>query len=204
MKKIKFKRKKKNFNIYFLILPFIICIVLISTSYSLWNTNLYIDGSVVGEYQEPALPGEVVQNGDRYSADNNFKGGWLGVEVFTFVRDTYEGNTITTEIRNGRSLIFTNSISPTFSISITNNSGYTYTNGQVTVEEKDTNSKISPGTPTLSATTVENGETVTLTAAITFSVRNSSITVGDYVNYKISFDCNGTTKYINYKILIVS
>ena len=48
---------------------------------------------------------------------------------------------------------------------------------------------------------MDNGETVTLTAELTF-ISQSEVPVGSYINYKVGFICNGVRRYYNYKILI--
>ena len=59
------------------------------------------------------------------------------------------------------------------------------------------------GNGTLSATTVQNGEIVTLDAKIQMDAKNK-IDVGSYVQYKIEFTVNGQQRYYYYKILIVA
>lgn len=207
--KYKVRKRKKTFKTWYIFFIMIIILILISTSYSLWSSQLYINGTVSGEYVEPELPAEVVKpsgSEDRLSTNTSLKGGWLNVDVFSFVEDVYEGNnTVVTKIANGTQTWFTSTISPTFSFSIKNNSGYKCTDATVEVEEYDPGGTITPTTTDvnqlLSATVLENGDTVTLTAKITF-VATKSTTVGSYVNYKIGFLCNGVRKYYNYKILV--
>lgn len=90
-------------------------------------------------------------------------------------------------------------------ITIQNNSGNTYTDAQVEIEEKDSNDRITPiNTNTndlLSQSEIQSGDSVTLTAEIRF-VATRNIAIGDYVNYKISFLCDGVRKYFNYRIEI--
>ena len=88
-------------------------------------------------------------------------------------------------------------------ITIQNNSGNTYTDAQVEIEEKDSNDRITPinTNDLLSQSEIQSGDSVTLTAEIRF-VATRNIAIGDYVNYKISFLCDGVRKYFNYRIEI--
>ena len=73
--------------------------------------------------------------------------------------------------------------------------------GDVEVEEYDPSNRINPSSQELSTTIVQTGDSVTLTVEIDFEARYA-VTPGSYVNYKISYMCNGATRYYNYKILI--
>ena len=205
--KYKIKRKNKTFKSWYMVLILIIIIILMSTSYSLWQTNLYINGTVVGEYTEPSLEVDIIKpSSDRFATNSDLTGGWFGVSVFRFDRDEFdENNTITTYIQNGDKTWLTQTITISFSITIQNNSGSTYTGAQVEIEEKDSNNRITPTSTDvndlLSTTEIQSGDSVTLTAEIRFEARRD-ITVGDYVNYKISFLCDGVRKYFNYRIEI--
>ena len=205
--KYKIKRKNKTFKSWYILVILIVIIILMSTSYSLWQTNLYINGTVVGEYIEPALEVDIIKpSSDRFSTNSDLTGGWFGISVFRFDRDEFdENNTITTYIQNGDKTWLTQTITISFSITIQNNSGSTYTGAQVEIEEKDSNNRITPTSTDvndlLSTTEIQSGDSVTLTAEIRFEARRD-ITVGDYVNYKISFLCDGVRKYFNYRIEI--
>ena len=67
-------------------------------------------------------------------------------------------------------------------ITIQNNSGNTYTDAQVEIEEKDSNDRITPiNTNTndlLSQSEIQSGDSVTLTAEIRF-VATRNIAIGD-------------------------
>ena len=206
--KIKIKRKKKPLKSIYIVFILIIILTCIGTSYSIFTRTLYINGTVVGSYEDFPLPDTepvVPQNNpDRLSTNTNMTGGLLNVQVFTHVEDEQESyNTIVTKIRNGTKTWITNTIDITFSMSIKNNSSFDFTNGRVEVTEYDPSNYITSRSQTISPTTVTSGNTTTLTAVIRFAARNN-IPVGSYVNYKISFNCEGQTRYYNYKVLIVS
>lgn len=204
--KYKVKRKKKTIKVSYIFLILIVILVLMSTSYSLWQTDLYINGTVTGDYTEPELPVDIVRpSADRLTTNTSLNGGLFNVSVFEFESDTIEGNTITTQIQNGTKTWLTQTIDITFSITLQNNSDYTFTDPTIEIEEYDPNGRINPrstdANSLLSATVVENGESVTLSVEIRFEARRD-IAVGSYVNYKIGFLCNGARRYYNYKILI--
>lgn len=204
--KYKIKRKKRTIKVSYVCLILLVILVLMSTSYSLWQTNLYINGTVTGKYVEPELPVDIVRpSNDRLTTNTNLTGGLFGVSVFRFESDTVEGNTVVTRITNGDKTWLTQTITVTFSMTIQNNSGNTFTDAQIQVEEYDPSNRINPTSTNvndlLSTTTVTNGNSVTLAAEIRFNATDD-ITVGSYVNYKISFLCDGVRRYYNYQILI--
>ena len=204
--KYKIKRKKRTIKVSYVCLILLVILVLMSTSYSLWQKNLYINGTVTGKYVEPELPVDIVRpSNDRLTTNTNLTGGLFGVSVFRFESDTVEGNTVVTRITNGDKTWLTQTITVTFSMTIQNNSGNTFTDAQIQVEEYDPSNRIKPTSTNvndlLSTTTVTNGNSVTLAAEIRFNATDD-ITVGSYVNYKISFLCDGARRYYNYKILI--
>ena len=178
-----------------------------STSYSLWQTNLYIDGTVDINYVEPELAVEVVKpdsNSDRLSTNTSFVSVGILYRVFEVLGDEYENNnTVVTKLENANKVLWIGSFNKdvTFTFTIQNISGFIFTDGNVMVEEYDPDGRINPTNATLATTTVNNGDSVTLTAEVTFDAKND-ITVGSYVNYKISFLCDGARRYYNYKILI--
>ena len=206
--KYKVKRKKKTIKVSYICLILIVILVLMSTSYSLWQTNLYINGTVTGEYTEPELPVDIVRpSEDRLTTNTSLRGGILDAyEIFTFQEDIQENNTVTTEIVNGQKVIFVqNTIDVTFSLTLQNTSGSTFTDPTIEIEEYDPSERMNPTSTdvngVLSATVVENGESVTLSVEIEFEARRD-VTVGSYVNYKIGFLCDGIRRYYNYRILI--
>ena len=204
--KYKIKRKKTTIKVSYICLTLLVIIVLMSISYSLWQKNLYINGTVTGEYVEPELPVDIVRpSNDRLTTNTNLTGGLFGVSVFRFESDTIDGNTVVTRITNGDKTWLTQTITVTFSMTIQNNSGNTFTDAEIQVEEYDPSNRINPTSTNvndlLSTTIVTNGNSVTLAAEIRFTATDD-VTVGSYVNYKISFLCDGVRRYYNYQILI--
>ena len=208
--KYNIKKKKKTFKVSYIMLILIVILILMSTSYSLWHTVLNIKSTVIKTYSEPALSIEIVHpedNPDRLTTNTSLRGGlWNIAQVFDFVSDTYEGdNTVVTRLKNNQPTWLTRTVEISFSITLQNNSGYTYTNPTIQIDETGSNSRITPNSQNvneiLSSTVVDNGETVTLTAELTF-ISQSEVPVGSYINYKVGFICNGVRRYYNYKILI--
>lgn len=214
--KYKIKRKKRTIKVTYICLILLVIIVLMSTSYSLWQTNLYINGTVDINYVEPELPVELVDQGNgRFSTNTSFtigEGILADYDIFTVSGDTNNGNTVTTNIVNAGkpswiiAWMYPDTVTVTVTMSIQNNSGFTFTEGRLegennVNEEYDPNNRITPASANLSTTTVQNGESVTLTAEVTFDTKNN-ITVGSYVNYKISFLCDGARRYYNYRIQV--
>lgn len=205
MNRKKIVRKKKNtVSVKIITIIMIILFLIISVSYAVLTTDLVIDGNVTLKYVEPELEIVPVSKGsNRFSTNTKLTAGWFNYEIFSIIGDTYDGNTVITNLKNGTKTFLTAStIAITFTVTLTNDSEYQLTNGAIKVEELDSKNYIQPNSQTLSKTTLNNGDTTTLTAKITFNARNK-ITIGDYVNYKISYICNGIKRYFNYKVLIV-
>lgn len=205
--KYKIKRRKKTVKVIYIIIVFVIVIILMSTAYSLWQTDLYINGTVIGEYVEPELNVDIVKpSSDRLTTNSDLTGGSFNVNVFDFEGDEIDGNTVVTKLRNDTKTWITKTIDITFSVTLQNNSGSTYADPQIQIEEYDTQDRINPTstnvTDILSTTTVTSGSNVTVTAKISFEARYAIIG-GSYINYKVSFLCNDVRRYYNYKILIV-
>ena len=203
--KYKLKRKNKTVKAWHILLILIIIIILMSTSYSLWQTNLYINGTVIFNYIEPVLQIEVVeQENGRLSTNTSFTSVGILYRVFDVAGDEYEGNnTVVTKLVNANKVLWIGTYNKdvTFTFSMNNNSEKLYTEGQIQIEEYDPDGRMNPTNASLSNTTLKSGNSVTLTTEITFDAKND-ITVGSYINYKISFWCDGVKEYFNYKILI--
>lgn len=203
--KFKIKRKKgKVANISLVLFTLVLIITLITISYARWTTTLTIEGTAIAK--EPELPVEPVKpstDSDRFSTNTSFQAGWLNREVFKVVEDTVEGNVITTKLANGSKTSFiTPTMTATFTLTIQNNSGSTYTDGTVTYTKEDPQGYITPSTPTLSKQTISSGESTTLTCKVQFKA-NANINVGSYIQYKIEFtSSNGQKQSYYYKILI--
>lgn len=208
MKKEKFnlKKRRKVLSIPKILFIFIISMILIAISYAKWETTLLIEGNVIAK--EPELPAEPVkpsQSSDRYTTNTSLKGGIGSQTIFSVEGDTVEGNVITTKLANGEKsfwTLFTSNITGTFTLTIQNNSDLTYTNGNVTYEEEDSQGYITPQSQTLSSSTITSGGTTTLTCKVQLKA-NTKINVGSYVLYKIEFSTpTGQKQYYYYKILI--
>lgn len=203
----KIKRKKRTIKVSYICLILLVIIVLMSTSYSLWQKNLYIQGTVDINYLEPELAVEVVKpdsNSDRLSTNTSFVSVGILYRVFEVLGDEYENNnTVVTKLENANKVLWVGPYNKdvTFTFTIQNNSGSTYTDGIVSVDEYDPDERIDPTSNSLSTTFLQSGQSVTLTADITFDAKED-ITIGSYINYKISFICDGVKRYYNYKILV--
>lgn len=203
--KFKIKRKKGRVaNISLVLFTLVLIITLITISYARWTATLTIEGTAIAK--EPELPVEPVKpstDSDRFTTNTSFQAGWLNREVFKVVEDTVEGNVITTKLANGSKTSFiTPTMTATFTLTIQNNSGSTYTDGTVTYTKEDLQGYITPSTPTLSKQTISSGESTTLTCKVQFKA-NANINVGSYIQYKIEFtSSNGQKQSYYYKILI--
>ncbi len=205
MKKEKFKFKKKNkiASIPLTLVVFILIILLIAISYAKWESTLIVEGNVIGKESElPVDPVKPSEDSDRFTTNTSLTAGAFGYQVFTLVGDTVEGNVITTKLANGSKTWLTTNMTATFSLTIQNNSGTTYTDGNVTYEKEDSQGYINPQSQTLSSATITSGQTTTLECKVKLRA-NSNINVGSYVLYKIEFATStGKKQYYYYKILI--
>ena len=169
--KYKLKRKNKTVKAWHILLILIIIIILMSTSYSLWQTNLYINGTVMFNYIEPVLQIEVVeQENGRLSTNTSFTSVGILYRVFDVAGDEYEGNnTVVTKLVNANKVLWIGTYNKdvTFTFSMNNNSEKLYTEGQIQIEEYDPDGRMNPTNASLSNTTLKSGNSVTLTTEIT-------------------------------------
>lgn len=205
--KIKRKHKSRMISVYAVMASIIIVIVLVSTAYALWSSNLNINGNVDVNYVEPQLSFTPTQpSSGRYTTNTTFQTRWgifgvAKVTIFTISGDSYENNIVTTNLVNNGTSLVTSTISVTFTITLQNTSDTTYTDGKVTTSEEDTSGYMTPTRQTLSSTTVASGGTTKLTAVITLQA-DASTPTGSYEDYKICFTVNGVPRYFHYKILV--
>ncbi len=211
MKKYKIRKKRKVVSVKMLVLILIIILFSISIGYSRFSTLLTIRGAVIGKKHEPDLEAEIVPppgggtagGHDRLSTNTSFSAGLLNFNYLSVKEDVFEEpNTIITKLKNENLTIFKDTATCTFTLSIQNNSGYTWRNGTYTVEKNNVSNYCAYKSSSLSKTTVENGETVTLTMVIDFTDTRRRITAGQYFMTKFAFECNGITRYYNYKVII--
>ena len=106
----KIKRKKRTIKVSYICLILLVIIVLMSTSYSLWQKNLYIQGTVDINYLEPELAVEVVKpdsNSDRLSTNTSFVSVGILYRVFEVLGDEYENNnTVVTKLENANKVLW--------------------------------------------------------------------------------------------------
>lgn len=209
IRKAKIKRKNKGrvISVYAIMASIIIIVILVSTAYALWSSNLNINGTVDVNYVEPQLAFTPTQpSSERYTTNTSFqtKWGWFGVAkvtIFNISGDSYENNIVTTNLVNNGTSWAVSTISVTFTITLQNTSDTTYTDGKVTTREEDTSEYITPTKQTLSNTTVASGGTTKLTAVITLQA-DAATPTGSYEDYKICFKVNEVPRYFHYKILV--
>lgn len=202
--KIKRNKRKQNVSVKFIIIIAIILVALMSTAYSVWTTNLNINGNVILEYVEQKLPATpVMQSSSRYTTNTALtsKFWWRTTTAFSVYQDTYEENTVTTELSKEEDTV-ASTITPTFTITLKNNSNYTFTEGTITTTEDDSYGYITPSSQSLSSKTVSSGGTTKLTCAVKLQ-SNTEIPTGSYIQYNICFKVNEIKEYFHYKILMV-
>ena len=190
-------------TVYIFLMILVICIAM-ATGYSMFSTQLTINGTATAKYEETDIEIPSVgtdENGvTRFTGGSEFTTQLLGIEVFRVVSETAVGNTITTNLQTINDSIFGISLSTNakITLNIENNSGYEFTNGEIILLESNNDAAFTQRNQTLNKVTVANGDTATVT--ITGKMAGSSITVGTRYKYQISFDVNGEKQYFYYII----
>lgn len=175
-----------------------------ATGYSVFNTELKINGTAIAIPQKTDIEipsvGEDENGVTRFTGSSNFSSPTLNIEVFRVTSETCEGNVITTNLQviNTTWLWITLATNATITLTIENNSGYTFTNGKIKLIDYNNTKVMTNGKQTLDKTTVENGETAV--ATIKGTMYGAYVTTGTYYKYQISFDVNGETQYFYYII----
>ena len=95
--KSKIKRKVKINNTVFIVLLLIVILLFISTSYSLWSTDLQINGTITTNYSGKKLPVELESLGNDKNGVNRYTSNTtlevIGVEIYKVVDEKYETTT---------------------------------------------------------------------------------------------------------------
>lgn len=206
--KYKIRKRKKTFKTTYLLVILIIIFICISSSYALWSTRLYINGTVIGEKAEPSLPIEIPEQGQdengvtRYSVNTSMQ--WGGVTIYEVISETYENNTITTTIQHKyKQWLSSSSPKPTITLTIPNNSGSDFTDGKIEIiDSQDTNSIVQNLSYNLSKTTLINGDTTEATITCTLK-GNKDVADNTHYNFAISYTVEETRFYFYYNLIIL-
>lgn len=205
-KNYKIKKRRKQISTISFMVVMLIIITTISIAFSLWSSELVINGKVVVGYKEPDLPVEIPSTGTtdgitRYTV--NTKLTWALTTIFKVEDETYEGNTITTSLRCVyKQLLDSSFIEPEITLTIPNNTTDTFTNGRLTLYEyNDTAGTVTDRSETLSSTTIAPSGTATVKIKCTLS--SKSIDDNTYYHYKIAYDVGEKTCYFNYILRVL-
>lgn len=206
--KNKIKRRNKAFKSWYVILILIVIIILMSTSYSLWQTELKVQGTITSKYEPPDLPIQIPSQGkddngiDRVTVNTDMK--FALTTIFEVTDEVYENNKITTTISHVYHQVL-GSTSPSMKItfSIPNSANKTFTNGTISLTDyNDSNSTLENLDYTVSPTTIEPGDSSTVT--ITGKVRgNRDVADNTFYNFTITFNIDGVKHYFYYSIIFL-
>ncbi|MGN1327729.1 MAG: hypothetical protein ACI4VQ_06635 [Clostridia bacterium] len=206
MKKYKIKKRRKTIKTAYIFLIILIICILMATGYSIFTTRLKLNGTITlapkTAIEIPSVCAD--ENGvTRFTGGSKFTSPALGREVFRVVSETAEGNVITTNLQTINTTFWGINLATDAQITLTiqNNSGYTFTNGQINLIESNNSEVMTGGNQVLDKTTVENGESAV--ATITGRMYGVYVTEGTYYKYQIRFDVNGTTQYFYYILNVI-
>ena len=173
------------------------------TGYSLFTETLIIGGSITltPEEEIQVQPQGTDENGvDRFTSNANVTN-LFGNELLRVINETAEGNSITTTMKVQSTFSFFGSTLQ-IQLQITNGSDVTFRNGRievVTAETTDTNRAFTNRNQTVNPTTLEPGQTATVTVRGSINVRN--IANGTQYKYKITYDTNEGEKVFYYTLI---
>lgn len=203
----KIKRKRRILNKWYILLILLVILIFISSSYSLWSTRLYINGTVIGKKEAPELPVEIPSQGtdsngvNRYTSNTNLT--FVFWEIYRVVAEEYTGNTITTTIKHILKQQYSwSSVSPTITLTIPNNTSSTFTDGKIElIDSKDTNNVFQNVSYNVSSTTIDAGGTTDVTISGTLK-GNLDVADNTYYNFAITYKI-GDTEYVFYYNIII-
>ena len=206
MKKYKIKKRRKPIKTAYIFLVILIICIMMATGYSIFSTELNINGTVnlipKTDIEIPSV-GEDANGVTRFTGSSHFNSPFLGREVFRITSETSEGNVITTNLQVINTTFWGINLAADAEITLTiqNNSGSTFTNGSIILLESNNTQVMTNGNQVLDKTTVENGGSAV--ATITGSMKSVYVTEGTYYKYQIQFDVNGSTQYFYYIINMI-
>ena len=181
----KHKTRRKQISAKFIIFVLILVLMLIGSGYSLYTSNLYINGNVTLKYNEPKLENiEIATSSGQYFSLSSSGAWFLGASISsssTFDDDTFG-------VKGTISYSGLSTLTVTLKTTFTNKNSSSLTNGQIEVAENS-------GFTT-------NGESVDTTVASqangTVEIKLKSVTrsTSGTIKYKISYEIDGTVKYM--------
>lgn len=210
-------RRKKVFKTWYIFAILIVILVVISTSYALWSTTLYINGTVMGTYEVPKLPVEIPSQGtdshgvNRYtsSVDMKINLGFMQREAYIVQNEEYNKseNKITTTIKQNYVQSFLkNTVTAQITLQIPNNTSSDFINGQITLTESNDTAGILSGSWTASLSNnnmISAGEEATATIEGSLKAYKT-VANNTYYNFTISYEVDGVTYYFYYNLVFVA
>ena len=128
----KYKKRRKKVSTKFILFVMILILVLIGSGYSLWSSNLYINGNINLKYKEPKLENIDIVSSSNQLISVSMSGIFSSISVKSsnkFDDDTFGVNST---ITGGGSWF---GLSVTVTMTFTNKNSSSLTNGKVDVIE---------------------------------------------------------------------
>lgn len=205
---IRKRKKHKILNNWYIIIVFVIILLFVSASYSLWSEELYINWNISGEYVPPNLPIENPNTGNDYPIEASFgRTPIFNTELYRLQSNVYDSieNTITTTIKQvNQSGIYFLGSSTEISITINNNTDTMFSKGKIELLQDESND--SSGIANISNVTVteniSSGSSGTINISATLS-STEQVPDNTHLNYLITYELDGITHYLYYNIIIV-
>ena len=205
--KIKIKKRHKAFKVWYIVSVLIIIMVIMSTSYSLWKTELNIEGNIKVTYTEQQLPIQIpsrgeVDNIERFTTNTEMTA--LATTIYRVTAEEYVGNTITTTIKHEYKQV-TNWVYPDVKITfqIPNTTDKTFTNGKIElVSSNDPNGVWTDMGYSTSNATIEPGGSAEM--SVTGTLRgNQNVADNTYYNFNITYRIDGVIHYFHYNVKLL-
>lgn len=209
---IKRRRKQKTLNKWFIVVVLIVILLFISTSYSLWSTQLYIEGNVTGEFEPPLLPIDIDMVSNNRYTEGSISRHWLYGNMFSIDSDSFDkiSNTLTTKINIEETVlvVLNPEVQLNVSFTIQNNTDTNFLNGNIKlISYSDPNQIINVNNlnNNISITeenrTINSGSSGEISISTTMYKTTNNLTSA-YYNFEITYDVDGITHYFYYNIVI--
>ncbi len=182
----KYKKRRKKISTKFILFVFVLILILIGSSYSLYTSELYINGNVTLKYKEPKLENIDIVESDGQKLTLSASGTWSWISSASikssskFDDDTFG---VSATITNGWG---TQKV--TLTMTFTNKNSSSLINGKIEIAENNG----------LTATSKNVDETVASQSngKVTVVISSVSSSTSGTIKYKISYEIDGTVKYM--------
>lgn len=198
---IKYKGRPKKRITNITVVSLLILLFTISIGYSFWSDFITIRGNILGLYYTVPYKGNDSNQVGRYTSNSDFK--YLWEHILRVTSENYQRDTLTTNLSVVyKQALSTSNAEGTITLTLKNDTNYTFTNGKMELIEKvDNGGSIKGNSHNVGATQINSGTSINPT--VTVKIASRDVASGTYLKYKITFIANGNNIILYYVINII-